>query len=140
MEKYRYLEHTADTKFQAFGETLEEAFINSALATTDVVIEVADVNLVTEKKLHIESESKQSLLYDFLEKVLLLMDTDHFAIAEFSSLKITKSSKYVLDAVVKGDFGIEKYDYKRQIKAITYNDMLIEEKPSNVMIQVVLDL
>ncbi|HME87294.1 MAG TPA: archease, partial [Candidatus Nanoarchaeia archaeon] len=69
-----------------------------------------------------------------------LMDSDHFAIGEFSSLKITKGKTFVLDATVKGDFGIEKYDYKRQIKAITYNDMVIDEKPDKVMIQVVLDL
>ena len=25
-ERFRYLEHTADAKFQAFGATLEEAF------------------------------------------------------------------------------------------------------------------
>ncbi|HME86967.1 MAG TPA: archease, partial [Candidatus Nanoarchaeia archaeon] len=84
MEKYTFLEHTADTEFQAFGTSLEEAFINAALATTDVVIEVNDVELITEKKLHVESESKESLLYDFLEKVLLLMDSDHFVIGEFS--------------------------------------------------------
>ena len=33
MERYKFLAHTADAKFQAFGETLEEAFGNAALAT-----------------------------------------------------------------------------------------------------------
>ncbi|MGB2763781.1 MAG: archease, partial [Candidatus Aminicenantaceae bacterium] len=33
VERYRFLEHTSDAKFQAFGNTLEEAFCNAALAT-----------------------------------------------------------------------------------------------------------
>ena len=35
--KFKYLEHTADCKFQAFGKTLEEAFTNSALAMSNVM-------------------------------------------------------------------------------------------------------
>jgi SHS2 domain-containing protein len=37
MERYRFLRHTADAKFQAFGTTLEEAFINAALATASLM-------------------------------------------------------------------------------------------------------
>ena len=37
MDKYRFLPHTADGKFQAFGGTLEEAFANAALATASLV-------------------------------------------------------------------------------------------------------
>jgi len=37
MERYRFLEHTADAKFQAFGKTLEEAFSNAALATASLM-------------------------------------------------------------------------------------------------------
>jgi len=32
--KYKFMEHTADIQFQAFGKTLEESFSNSALALT----------------------------------------------------------------------------------------------------------
>jgi SHS2 domain-containing protein len=32
MDKFKFLEHTADIKFQAFGKTKEEAFKNSAFA------------------------------------------------------------------------------------------------------------
>ena len=34
MEKYKFLEHTADLKVQAFGKTLEEVFINSSMFFT----------------------------------------------------------------------------------------------------------
>ena len=37
--KYKYLPHTADVKFQSYGKTLEEAFVNAAYATADVITE-----------------------------------------------------------------------------------------------------
>lgn len=140
MEKYRYLEHTADVKFQAFGNNLEEAFENAALAFTDVVVELKDVQSLSKKTIEIESESKESLLYDFLEKVLNLMEINRFVISEIDSLKIEKGKKLKLSAILSGDFGLEKYDFKREIKAVTYNEMVINEKPGNVTVQVVVDI
>ena len=35
--KYKFLEHKADAKFQAFGKSLEEAFSNAALAMTSIM-------------------------------------------------------------------------------------------------------
>ncbi len=36
MEKFKFLEHTADIKFQVFGKTLEEVFENTALAISKI--------------------------------------------------------------------------------------------------------
>jgi len=140
MEKYKFLEHTADVKFKAFGKDLEEAFGNAALAFTDTVVEQQLVNSIEKKTIDIESESKESLLYDFLENILNLMETDHFVLAKIDSMKITKNKLFKLNAEISGDFGLEKYDFKREVKAITYNDMVIDEKPGNVTVQVVLDV
>lgn len=140
MKKYTYLAHTADVKFQAFGNNLEEAFSNAALAFTNVVVDVEEVQSLQQKKIEIESENKESLLYDFLEKLLILMETEHFVLAKIISLKIQKDKKLKLTAVIAGDVGLEKYDFERQVKAITYNDMFIDEKPDKTTVQVVLDL
>ena len=49
MQKYRFLLHTADAKFQAFGKTLEEAFRNAALATASLMW---DPKTIEKKKNH----------------------------------------------------------------------------------------
>ena len=41
--KYKYLDHTADAKFQAFGKSLEEAFENAALAAFNIIVKTEDV-------------------------------------------------------------------------------------------------
>ena len=35
--KYKFLEHTADIKFQAFGKSIEKAFVNSAKAIVKTI-------------------------------------------------------------------------------------------------------
>jgi SHS2 domain-containing protein len=139
MERYKFISHTADFEFQAFGKTLEEAFANAAVATTDIVVEQKLIESLQSRSIFIQADDLKALLYDFLEKVLNLMETDHFVLAQ-ASVKIQKGKRYTLSAELRGDLGLEKYDYKRAIKSVTYSDMLIEEKPDNVMIQVVVDL
>ena len=47
---------------------------------------------------------------------------------------------YIINAVICGDRISEKYNMLTEIKAITYNDMEIEEKDKECMIQVVVDI
>jgi len=140
MGKYKFLPHTADMKFRAYGKTLEEAFSNSALALADTLVDVKKVKAIKQKKIVIQAEDKKALLYDFLEKFLYLMDSTHFVMGKVKSLKIKEGKKLKLTAIVSGNTWKEKHGFKRHVKAVTYNDMIIEEKPKKVMIQVVLDL
>ena len=39
MKKYEFLEHTADTKFRAYGKNLEEQFSNAAIALIAVMFD-----------------------------------------------------------------------------------------------------
>ncbi|MFC1775171.1 archease [Nanoarchaeota archaeon] len=136
---YKYLEHTADVKFQAFGKTLEEAFINCARAYADVVVIHTDVEPKIEKNIDITSESEESLLYDFLESLIILVDSESFVLNDVLELKISKNEKYHLVAKVTGDTYDPKYEMRTHVKAVTYNEMFIK-KEDKVVIQVVLDI
>jgi len=131
--KYKFLEHTADVKFQAFGKTLEEAFSNSALALTKVMTD-NKVKEKIQKKIKIKGNDKKSLLYNFLEEFLFLIDTKNFILSKVKNIKISNNN---LIATLIGD-NLKNYEIKTHIKAVTYNDMLVEEKPFKV--QVVLDI
>jgi len=142
MEKYKYLEHTADAKFQAFGKTLEEAFKNSALAMLNLMCDTAKVKSKTDKEIKVKGKDKESLLYNFLEELLFLLDSKRFVTGSIKSLKITgKSGEYWLNAGLSGD-NASKYSFFGQVKAITYNNMLVKEnkKAKRFIIQAVVDL
>lgn len=131
--KYKYLKHTADAKFQAFGKSLEEAFCNSAYAMINIICE-QKINEKIIKKIKIKGIDKKSLLYAFLEEILFLLNAKNFILGRVKKIEIKENE---IEAVFSGD-DAKNYKLNVDVKAVTYNDMFIKEKPFSV--QVVLDI
>ncbi len=133
--RYKFFPHTADAKFQAYGKNLDEAFANAAIAMFAIMTETDKVDKKIKKKITAKGEDLKSLLYDFLEKLIVLLDEGFL----LNSVKVKISdNKAAAEAV--GDMISEKYDVHSEVKAVTYNDMVIEEKNGKAMVQVVVDL
>jgi len=135
MEKFMFLEHTADVKFQAFGKTLEEAFRNSALAVANAIFK-EKVKEKISKKIKVKGKDNERLLYEFLEELLVLLDSKDFILSRVKTIKIKDG---VLEAEVIGDKASD-YDFSNQVKAVTYNEMIVKKEKDKWVIQVVLDV
>ena len=139
-KKFEFLEHTADTKIRAYGETLEEAFSNTALATTTIMTNPELIKETTTKKIKIKAKNTKALLYDFLEEIILLLDTKRLLIKRTNKLKIKKTKEgYELTTELIGDYA-KNYEVHSTIKAITYSEMEIRKEKEQHIIQVVHDL
>ena len=134
--KYKFLEHVADIKFQAFGKNKEEAFLNSALALMEVVTEKVRIQDVSKRKIRVGGDDDESLLYAFLEEFLYLLDAEDFVVGKIESLEIKDGT---LSAMVLGDTA-SKYKFSNDVKAITYNEMFVREENGKWVVQVVLDV
>lgn len=134
MKKYKFLPHTADIKFQAFGKSLEEAFSNAALAMFSIMIDPKKVKSKIKKIINVNGNDNKALLYNFLESLLVLLDSESFLLNKIKKLTI-KDKK--LTAVVVGDKAGD-YTTKGDVKAVTFSEMEIKEKP--YMVQVVVDV
>jgi SHS2 domain-containing protein len=132
--KYEFFDHTADVKFKAYGESLEEAFENAALATFEVMTTISKIKHNIVKEIHIKANSKEALLFDFLDELVFLLDTEGFILAKINNLKINDLE---LTATLIGD-NADNYEVHTYVKAPTYNQMTINENP--FWVQVVLDL
>lgn len=138
--KFEFFEHTSDAKFRAYGENLCEAFGNAALALFSIMTDIKKISPEIRKQITVKSTTRQSLLYDFLEELVYLVDTEAFLVCEVECIEIKKEAGYYfLTVKIIGDKA-DKYDVHTQIKAITYNDMFITEEPGFVMVQVVPDI
>jgi len=135
--KFKFLEHTADIKFQASGDSIEEAFSNSALAMFN---SMSDEKVKEKKsfKINVKGKDFESLLYNFLEELLFLFDSENFFVGKVKSINIDKEN-FNLNAEVAGD-NAENYEIHIDIKAITYNDMFVKKKGNKWIVQVVLDV
>jgi len=136
MTKYKFLEHTADVKFQAFGKNTDEVFENSALALKEAICGKIKVKDKKEKTINVKGKDFESLLYNFLEEILYFLDAENFLIAKIKKIKIDKMK---LTATVIGD-NSSNYKFTNEVKAVTYNEMFVKEERGKWTAQVVLDV
>jgi SHS2 domain-containing protein len=140
VKKYRFFQHTADAKFQAYGQTLEEAFQHAALAVASLMWNWERIDQKTEVPVQVDGRDLKQLLVNFLEEILYLLDTRSFLLSQVEDIAIRrKNSLYTLQAIFKGDEYSSGYEISGDVKAITYNEMVIKEK-APCMVQVVADI
>lgn len=137
MKKYRFLDHTADVKFQAFGATLEEVFTNAALAMASLMCQ-EKVSSRSSIRMHVEGRDLESLLYNFLEEFLVLFDSRNFLLARVEAVEID-NRELKLEAEAVGDRAGD-YEIYLGIKAVTYSDMFVRQENNAWVAQVVLDV
>ena len=160
--RFRYLDHMTDAIIEAYGATLDEAFENSARGLVETMFDFTEAmtnnnnnndfssrsSAVDKKEIQIKAQGfdLQNLLYDWLEKVMLVILMDHVILFDFK-VKISKKNfddyNYLLLGTAKTENqNLEKYHYKVEVKAITYHEMeIIEESDKNrVTIRFLLDL
>jgi SHS2 domain-containing protein len=135
MEKFKFLKHTADIKFRAFGKNAEEVFGNSFLALKHVIY---GGKIKKKKKIKIKAKGKdfESLLYNFLEEFLFLFDSRNFLFSEIKKLKI---KEFQIEAEVFGD-DAKNYKINQHVKAVTYNEMFVKKQGKKWIAQVVVDV
>jgi len=137
MKKYKFLDHTADIKFQAFGKTIEKAFENSGKALIESLYDKR-IKKKIYKKVKIKGNDFESLLYNFLEEFLVLFDSENFLVSKIKNININ-SEKFELEAEFIGD-NAQNYEIKTSIKAVTYNEMFVKKEKNKYIVQVVLDI
>jgi SHS2 domain-containing protein len=139
--EFRYIEHVSDAMVEAYGRTLGEAFAHSARALVNLVCNVSKVDPHEIVSIETTGFDRKSLLYNWLEKVLLVLLIDNIILAKFEVKIKRHKDKYHLFSTCKGDnFLRQKHEYKVEVKAITYHGMKISDKKGKVIIRFLVDL
>jgi len=140
--KFEFLEHTADAYIAAYGESLEEAFENAALATFEVMTDVEKVKPETEDLVEVEAHDEYSLLYSWLEELLVRFETTNNLYCRFKISSIEKTpSGLRLKAKIWGEpLNLKRHLRKVGVKAVTYHRMEIVKKPKAIIVRFILDI
>jgi len=129
-----------DAFIEAYGSTLEEAFENAAKALIDTMIDIKRVTPEREVKIEAHGDDLHSLLFDWLDKVMLLAVSEGFVISEFKVV-IKQNGGYRLEGSGRGEkLNLERHHYKVEIKAVTYHEMQIRQESSGTTVRFLLDL
>jgi len=142
--KYEFFDVTADVGFKAYGETLDIAFANAALATFEVITDTSTVEHRIIKKIKIEAEDECSTLYEWLSELLFLHDTENLVFSKFNVKiyqKLGKEKKsFYLEALAFGEkFNPEVHEKRSEVKAVTYHMMEVNLE-DECDLQVILDI
>lgn len=124
MKKFEFLEHTADIKFRSYGKTIDEAFENSVLAMTSYLSGDEKILCRQKKIIRLEGHDYESLLYNLLDELIFLLDSEGFVTSR-SEIRI---NGFDLKAELYGD-SAKNYSLDH-IKAATYAEMYIKKRPS----------
>jgi len=137
MQRFVFLEHTADIKFQAFGKSIEECFENSARAMVEAECSLKSIKPKEERKASLKAESKEELLHRFLEEVLFLMETEQML---FSDFKLEIQGNSLKGKLIGEKADKKRHEFKAHAKAVTWNSFGLEKEKGLWKATVVLDI
>ena len=141
MKGHRFLDHTADIKIEAWGDTLEEAFEAAGTAFYDVMLDVNKVEKRIEKEIKVSGFDIMSLLFNWIDKLILIFELDNLVFRDFKVDIEIDGEDYRLEALGFGEeYDREKHGYKVHVKAMTYHEMEVVEEENRVVVRYVVDI
>jgi len=139
---YRVLPHTTDAYIEAYGATLEEAFSHAARALFDTLCNINSVTESISEKVELTGANELTLLYDWLENLLLKFELEGKVYSMFNVTSIVRDENgLMLSAIISGEI-YDKYKHqgKVEVKAVTFHKMEIIPHDSSTVLRFVLDL
>lgn len=139
---YKFLPDTAtaDVAFEAKGKTLGELFESACLATSDVMADLKTVKPETIKAFSKENEKLDALLYDVLDELVFLKDTDSIIFCKFK-IDVKEGRPNKAEVTAKGQkIDQAKMDLRNDVKAVTYHLFELKKSKAGYSAKVLLDV
>ncbi|KAM9319246.1 protein archease isoform 2-T2 [Gastrophryne carolinensis] len=130
--KYPPVTKKHECELHAWGDTLEEAFEQCAMAMFGYMTDIETVEPVDTVEVETEGNDLLSLLYNFLDEWLYKFSADQYFIPrEVKVLHIDRMGLKIRSIGWGEEFSLDKHPQGTEVKAITYSAMQIceEEKP-----------
>lgn len=140
MKKFEFVDiTTADVAFVAYGKDLNELFANAALAMFEVMINTKQIKVSTTRKVEVKGNDLQSLMFNWLNELLVYVDAENLAFSEFD-VRINEKD-FSLKAECLGEkIDTKKHETRTVVKSATYHLMEIKKADDKWKAQVILDI
>ncbi|MCX7919389.1 MAG: archease [bacterium] len=135
---YEYIDHTADIGIRGFGKSFLEALVNVAKGMFAAIHDMKYVETAESHPIDISAGTREDLVVHFLNYLLYLHDAKTFIPKEYQ-LELPAPNR-ILGTLHGEKFNPEKHYIFDEIKAVTYHQLLIEQKDNEWIIQVICDL
>ncbi len=133
--RFDEVEHTADAAIRVWGRDLGELFVNAAHGLAAQLADDPDrIPVTVERPVEVQAYDMETLLVTWLGELLYLGEREACVFTEFEAREITPTR---LSAVVRGG---PLREYRRYVKAVTFNDLQIARTKDGYEARVVFDV
>jgi SHS2 domain-containing protein len=137
MGSYRLLEHTADMGIEVFGESLVDLFVEAGRGLREMISTEAKTQGREERAIEVAGEDEGELLVNWLNEILFLFETGFFPV-DFTVSAIEGGR--VRGSVSGEPFDPERHPVEREVKAVTYHQLNVEQTDEGWKVTVFVDL
>ncbi|MHB8708019.1 MAG: archease [Desulfuromonadales bacterium] len=136
--RFRLLAHTADIGLEVTAPSVEELFVAAAKGLRGMLFGISPAEEVLRLEVSLEAGNGAELLVAWLNEILCLSEMTRLVPATFEIIELTDNQ---LTAVVTGEpFDPARHTVERVAKAVTYHQLVMEERKSGWYARVYIDL
>ncbi len=135
---YEFFEHTADLGLRVRAADLKSLFEDAGRGLTSMIIDnPADIRLDQEVSISIDGSETDYLLFDWLNELLYRFDSEGLLFGEFN----VELEPTGLKAIVRGEpVTADRHQLSREVKAITYHQLQVEQTADGWQAEVIVDI
>ena len=135
--RYELRDHTADVGVEAWADTPGEVF--AALADGMAAAMCDDVPAGGERfAVEVEAEGLEAALFDYLDELIYQRDVRDVLPVENRATVVERDGRWIVEGSARG-VPLATLS-AREVKAVTYSDMVVEEEGGGWHAYVVLDV
>jgi SHS2 domain-containing protein len=136
--KYESIQHTADVGIRVRHRTKKGLFANAAFALFDLMAGIKTIESQSHKNITVKAFDQEELLNEFLNRLLREFTLENRLVGR---VKIKKLAETSLTAEIYGEpYQPKKHLIKKEIKAVTFNDLHIKKVKSGYEAQIIFDV
>ena len=138
MNKFELFDHTADIGLKVWSQDFTGIFSTAAQGMFSVITELKKVVPRLDFDISLQGDRDSDLLVHWLNHLNYLMTTEEMLFSKFNILSIKNGR---LLAQIRGEkFFPEKHEIFREIKAVTYHQLILEKQSTGWYAQLLFDL
>ncbi len=140
-----YLDHMTDAYLRIRGRNLEEVFEHAGRGLVGIMYDIKEVKTNKQVLITAEGIELENLLFDWLDKIMLIMLIDRIIMSDFKVkiIRDDKSGQYKIHGYGEGEqINPQRHELKVEIKGITYHEMKIlkNEEKDEIIAEYIVDL
>lgn len=140
MKSHKFLEDVAiaDVAFEARGNSLNEVFEACGDAVFETIANLETLGDTETYTYTSENENVEDLLYDFLEEIIYLKDTESLI---FKECNVIIKGNNKIEVKFRGDkINQEKQELNTDVKAVTMHMFSLKKEKEGYRARIVLDI